>query len=72
MTPEDMIRAYDTLVLADVYAVIASYLRNRDEVRSYLKRRTEEAESLRAKIETERLRVSREELFGRCRARRED
>src|ERR1700728_3878552 len=54
MTPEDLVRAYDTLVLADVYAVIAYYLRHRDEVRAYLKRRAEEAEALRAKIEAER------------------
>src|SRR5438445_7550189 len=62
MTPEDMVRAYDTLVLADVYAVIAYYLQHRDEVRPYLKRRQEEAEGLRAKIEADRPRVSREEL----------
>jgi uncharacterized protein (DUF433 family) len=65
MAPEDMVRAYDTLALADVYAVIAYYLRHRDEVRAYLKRRTEEAEALRAKIEAERPRVSREELLAR-------
>src|SRR6266513_3101229 len=53
MTPEDMVRAYDTLVLADVHAVIAYYLRHRDEVRAYLKRRKEEAKALRAKIEAE-------------------
>src|SRR5207248_4782595 len=46
MTPEDMVRAYDTLVLADVHAVIAYYLRYRDEVRGYLKRREEEATAL--------------------------
>ena len=39
MTPEDMVRAYDTLVLADVHAVIAYYLRHRDAVHGYLKRR---------------------------------
>ena len=39
MTPEDMVRAYDTLLLADVHAVIAYYLRHRDAVRAYLKRR---------------------------------
>src|SRR5687767_15876345 len=65
MTPEDMVRAYDTLVLADVHAVIAYYLRHRDEVRDYLKRRADEAEALRAMIEAERLRVSREELLAR-------
>src|SRR5438034_4458394 len=65
MTPEDMVRAYDTLALADVHAVIAYYLRHRDEVRAYLKRRKEEAEALRAKIEVERPRVTRDELLAR-------
>src|SRR5258707_14450595 len=65
MTPEDMVRAYDTLMLADVHAVIAYYLRHRDEVRAYLKRREEEAKALRAQIEGERPRVSRQELLER-------
>ena len=65
MTPEDMVRAYDTLVLADVYAVIAYYLRHRDEVRDYLKRRGDEADTLRGRIEAERPRVTREELLTR-------
>lgn len=69
MSPEDMVRAYDTLILADVHAVIAYYLRHRDEVRAYLKRRAEEAETLRSKIEAERPRVSRDELLARRRAR---
>src|SRR3989440_6943812 len=69
MTPEDMVRAYDTLALADVYAVIAYYLRHREEVRTYLKQRAEEAETLRAKIEGERSPVSREELLARRGAR---
>ncbi len=65
MTPEDMVRAYDTLVLADVYAVVAYYLRHGDAVRVYLKRREEEAEALRAKIVADRPRISREELLAR-------
>jgi uncharacterized protein (DUF433 family) len=65
MTPEDMVRAYDTLVLADVYAVISYYLRHRDEVKAYLTRQKVEAESLRAKIEAERPRITREELLAR-------
>jgi uncharacterized protein (DUF433 family) len=69
MTPEDMIRARDTLVLADVYAVIAYYLRHPDEVRAYLKRRAGGAEALRAKFEAERPRISREELLARCNAK---
>jgi hypothetical protein len=60
-----MVRAYDTLELADVHAVVAYYLRHREEVRSYLKRRQTEAEALRAKIEEERPRVSRKELLAR-------
>ncbi len=69
MTPEDMVRAYDTLVLADVYAIIAYYLRHRDEVWAYLKRRKEEADALQATIEGERPRVSRKELLARRSAR---
>jgi uncharacterized protein (DUF433 family) len=65
MTPEDMVRAYDTLALADVYAVIAYYLRHRDAVRAYLKRREEEAAALRAKVEADHPRVSRKELLAR-------
>lgn len=72
MTSEDMVRAYDTPVLADVHAVIAYYLRHRDEVRTYLKHRAKEAEALRAKIEAERPRVTREELLARRSAREKD
>ena len=69
MTPEDIVRAYDTLKLADVYAAIAYYLRHQDEVQAYLKRREERAEALRAKIESERPRISRAELLARREAR---
>jgi hypothetical protein len=62
MTPEDMVRAYDSLVLADVHAVVAYYLRHRDLVRSYLKRRADEALALRSKLEAERSSTAREEL----------
>jgi uncharacterized protein (DUF433 family) len=69
MTPEDLVRAYDALDLADVHAAIAYYLRHREEVRAYLKRREEESQALRAKIEGERPRVSRDELLARRSAR---
>ena len=72
MAPEDMVRAYDTLELADVHAVVAYYLRHRDEVRAYLKGRVAEAEALRSKIESARPRVSREDLLVRRSAREKD
>jgi uncharacterized protein (DUF433 family) len=72
MTPEDMVRAYDTLLLADVHAVIAYYLRRRDEVRAYLKGRQEEAKALRAKIEAQCPRIGREELLARRSAKETD
>ncbi|HQU43987.1 MAG TPA: DUF433 domain-containing protein [Pirellulales bacterium] len=65
MTPEDMVRAYDTLVLADVYGAIAYYLSHRDAVREYMKRREVEAAALRAEIEARQPRISREELLAR-------
>jgi uncharacterized protein (DUF433 family) len=72
MSIEDLVRAYDTLVLADVYAVIAYYLRHGDEVRAYLKQRHAEAENLRARIEGEHPRVAREELLARRNAREKE
>lgn len=68
MTPEAVARAYDTLALADVYAVVAYYLRHRAAVRAYLDRREQEAAALKARIEAERPRVGREELLARRRA----
>lgn len=65
MTPEDMVRAYDTLDLAEVYAAIAYYLGHRDEVRQYIQRREAEAASLRAEIEAGQSRISLQELLAR-------
>lgn len=65
MLPEEMVRVYDTLVLADVHAAIAYYLRHRDDVRAYLKRRDEEIGALQTKIEAEHPHISRDELLNR-------
>ncbi len=65
MMPEDIVRAYDTLELADVHATIAYYLRHRDQVRAYLKQREEEAAELRRKIEADHPSLIREELLAR-------
>ncbi len=49
--PEEIAEAYSTLDLADVYAVIAYYLRNRASVDEYLQARREDGEKLRQMIE---------------------
>ena len=48
---EDIVLRYSTLELPDVYAVIAHYLRNRDEVDEYLRRREQEADEIEKEIE---------------------
>src|SRR5262245_45355034 len=50
-TPEEIVARYDTLDLADVYAVIAYYLRHRDEVAEYLRQHEAAAAELRRLIE---------------------
>lgn len=53
-SPEAMVEAYDTLELPDVYATIAFYLRNRENVDAYLHQREEERAALRREIEAGR------------------
>jgi uncharacterized protein (DUF433 family) len=65
VTPDDMVRAYDTLKLDDVHATIAYYLLHTDEVRAYVKRRAEAADALQAKIEAENPPITRSELLAR-------
>jgi len=43
-TPEAITQRYSTLLLPDVYAVIAYYLRHRAEVDAYLARREQKAD----------------------------
>lgn len=49
---ESIVNAYPTLRLADVYAVIAYYLRHQDEVKAYLRERETQAAELRREIES--------------------
>jgi len=46
-TAEEITHQYPSLDLADVYSVIAYYLRRRSEVDAYLQQRQEEAEKIR-------------------------
>jgi len=66
MTPDEFVLAYDTLDIADVYAVIAFYLLNREAVEEYVKRREEEADLLQAQIEAKHPPLSRRELLRRA------
>src|SRR5947209_10325656 len=50
-TPEGIVQSYDTLQLADVYAVLTWYLRHKPEVQGYLRQREQEAEAIRRTIE---------------------
>lgn len=65
MTPEDMVRAYDTLQLVDVYAAISYFLRHQNEVREYMKKREIEAAALQAFFEARRPPITRAELLAR-------
>lgn len=53
-TPEEIHQGFPTLRLADIYAVIAYYLSNQDEVDAYLHQRDEEAERIHREIEAKR------------------
>jgi hypothetical protein len=50
-TPETIAQQYPTTTLADIYSVIAYYLRHRDEVDAYLTARERKAEEVRKRIE---------------------
>ncbi len=45
-TPEEIVLRFDTLHLADVYAVISYYLRHQADVDAYLRQREQEANQL--------------------------
>lgn len=50
-TPETIAQQYPTTTLADIYSVIAYYLRHRNEVDAYVAGRERRAEAVRGKIE---------------------
>jgi uncharacterized protein (DUF433 family) len=66
--PSDIVRSFDTLKLADVYAVIAYYLRHTDDVEAYLLRRDREASELYQKLVAEG--VTRPDFWNELLARR--
>lgn len=68
-TPEQIVAAYDTLSLPDVYGAIEYYLRHKTEVDVYLDQRRQEAAELRRESES---RYSRDGLRERLLARRNE
>lgn len=52
-SPEAIHEAYETVPLADVYAVLAYYLRHKAEVEAYLAEQEHEAAEIQAQIEAE-------------------
>jgi uncharacterized protein (DUF433 family) len=52
-TPEAIVQRYSTLTLADVYAVIAYYLRHPGEIEEYLARREQQAEEVRQRTDAQ-------------------
>ena len=66
--PEAIAHGYPTLDLADVYAVIAYYLRHRKEIDDYLSARRDQAEKLRQEIEAKQ--PGRNELRAKLLARK--
>jgi uncharacterized protein (DUF433 family) len=52
-TAEEIAHQYPSLRLADVYSVIAYYLRRRDDVEAYLRARDEQAAAVRAQNESQ-------------------
>ena len=67
-TPEDIVRMFEALPLADAYAVIAYYLRHKDEVETFLDEGEKQATEIRAKIEARQ--VPRDALREILEARR--
>lgn len=66
LTAEQIAQQYPSLDLADIYTVIAYYIRHRGEIESYLEERARRARVLRTRIESERPMVGfRERLLAR-------
>ncbi len=52
-SPEEIQRAYPSLSLDQIYGALAYYLQNRDDVEAYIRRREQDGDELRRRIEAE-------------------
>ncbi len=66
-TPESIAQRYPSAALADIYGVVAYYLRHRKEVQAYLIEREQQAADVRQRIEAQQpdLAGLRERLLAR-------
>ena len=71
-TPEVIAQRYSTATLADIYAVIAYYLRHREAIEAYLAEREQQAKEVRQRIESRQgdLPDLRDRLLARQRSAR--
>ena len=69
-TPEAIVQRYPAATLADIYSVLAYYLRHQEEIRAYLADREQKAEKVRKRIENEQQDLAdlRKRLLARQRA----
>jgi uncharacterized protein (DUF433 family) len=51
-TPEAIVQRYPTTTLADIYAVVAYYLRHREDIEGYLAERESRAGEVRQRVES--------------------
>ncbi|PSQ95702.1 MAG: hypothetical protein BRD55_08675 [Bacteroidetes bacterium SW_9_63_38] len=71
-TPEEIIREFPTLTLADAYGAVAYYLQHRDQVETYLRKRRQEAHQLRNTLEEEGVAIDVQTLLARNQPERDD
>jgi uncharacterized protein (DUF433 family) len=65
LSPEAIHEGFSSVPLTDIYAVLAYYVANREEVDVYLQQRDAEAERIRAEWETRNPPPTRAELLNR-------
>jgi uncharacterized protein (DUF433 family) len=69
-SPQEIVRMYDSLILGDVFAVIAYYLARPAEIDEYLRKCDQEAEAARRRIEASQPPgPSKEELLARAKTK---
>ena len=67
-TPETIAQRYPTTTMADIYAVIAYYLRHREDIEVYIEEREQRAQEVRQRVEEQQGDIT--DLRSRLLARR--